>query len=248
MFAALKRHPFPVVAHFDRVMALSFAFPREVLEPLVPAPLTLDTYGDLGFVTAALVWTRGLRPAFLHPAFGQDFFLAGYRVFVRAEVEGGRRLRGLRILRSETNRRRMVRSGNLLTHYNYHHILLEQSDGFLRTSRPDGTPTLELRYREDNPIVPPGGSPFPDWRAARQFAGPMPFTFDLEAPGKIVVIEGKRAGWTPRPFTVDVCNVSMFNEEPFRGCEPVLANAFCVGNIDYRWERGRLLETRPHAP
>jgi hypothetical protein len=31
MLSALKRHPFPVVARFDRVVAVSFAFPEEAL-------------------------------------------------------------------------------------------------------------------------------------------------------------------------------------------------------------------------
>lgn len=248
MFAALKRHPFPVVAHFDRVLALSFAFPREVMEPLVPPPLELDAYGDLGFVTAALVWTRGLRPAFLPPVLGQDFFLAGYRVFVRTRDEDGRRLRGLKILRSETNRRRMVWSGNLLTHYHYRQVTLDESPGFLRCSLPGGTPTLELRYCADEPASLPEGSPFPDWRTARQFAGPMPFTFDLETPGRIVAIEGRRAAWSPRPFRVDDCKIAMFDEAPFRGCKPVLANAFAVEHIDYRWEKGRLLGNPVRLP
>jgi hypothetical protein len=31
----LKRHPFPVVAWFDRVIAVSFAFPVEILQIIV---------------------------------------------------------------------------------------------------------------------------------------------------------------------------------------------------------------------
>ena len=63
MIHLLKRHPFPVVARFDRVLALSYALPAAVLEPLLPPGLTLDTYGEHGFLTIALVQTRGLRPA-----------------------------------------------------------------------------------------------------------------------------------------------------------------------------------------
>jgi hypothetical protein len=243
MLKRLKRHPFPVVAHFDRVMAVSFALPAEVLRPLVPEPLEIDTWEGLGFVTAALVWTRGLRPAALPGFLGRDFFLGGYRVFVRARDHDGRRLRGLRILRSETDRHFMAFSGNLLTHYNYRTIRLEESPGRVRTTRPDGTVTLDLRYDSSAGAGLPEGSPFPDWRTARRFAGPMPFTFDLESPGRIVVIEGRRADWTPRPFRVESCRLSLFEEPPFHGATPVLANAFAVENIDYRWERGRLLST-----
>ena len=107
----LKRHPFPVVAHFDRVVAVSFAFPSAALRPLIPDGLEVDAYGDFGFVTAALVWTRDLRPAGFPKFLGQNFFLAGYRIFTRLRDESGRNLRGLRILRSETDKRRMVLLG-----------------------------------------------------------------------------------------------------------------------------------------
>lgn len=89
----MRRHPFPVEAFFERVVAVSFAFPSEQLRPLVPEPLEVDTYEGLGFITVALVWTRGLRPAALPRFLGQDFFLAGYRVFVRMRNDDGRRLR-----------------------------------------------------------------------------------------------------------------------------------------------------------
>src|SRR5206468_966322 len=80
--------------------------------------LTLDTYNGLGFVAAAFVQTRDLRPAFW-PLPGARFFLAGYRLFVKF-THGGITRRGLRILRSDADRWPMVLGGNLLTHYNYH--------------------------------------------------------------------------------------------------------------------------------
>lgn len=244
MFAALKRHPFPVVAHFDRVLAVSFAFPTDVLRPLVPEPLEIDAFEGLSFVTAAMVWTRGLRPAAFPSVLGQDFFLAGYRVFVRLHDDTGRRLRGLKILRSETNKAHMVFSGNLLTHYKYRKIHLEQSAGRIRTTLPDGRVTLDIGYDDREGAGLPDDSPFPDWRAARRFAGPMPFTFDHEADGRFVVIEGKRAEWTPRPVRITDWQVGLFVEPPFHGTTPRLANAFHVENVAYRWERGRLIVPR----
>jgi len=242
----LKRHPFPVVAQFERVVAVSFAFPAEVLRPLVPEPLELDVFEQWGFVTVALVWTRGLRPVFLPRWMGQDFFLAGYRVFTRLRDSDGRRLRGLKILRSETDKSRMVRSGHLLTHYNYRRVDVdEQRDGAqwrVRTRLPGGKQTLDLAFDVSAECSsPPPGSPFPDWHSARLFAGPMPFTFDHEGEGRFVVIVGRRADWTPRPIVVRDWSVALFEEVPFRGTAPVLANAFTVENVPYRWERGRLV-------
>ncbi len=238
----MKRHPFPVVAFFDRVIAVSFAFPAEVLRPLLPEPLEIDDYRGFGFVTVALVWTRGLRPAGFPCCMGQDFFLAGYRIFTRLRDENGRRLRGLKILRSETDQARMVVAGNLMTHYNYRLVKLENSSSRVRTWLPEGRQNLDLSFDLDHqPDAPPVGSPFEDLRAARKFAGPMPFTFDAEGDGRFVVIEGKRAVWSPQPLQIRDWQVGLFEEAPFCNVTPVLANAFLVEGILYRWERGRLI-------
>ena len=242
MLRLLKRHPFPVVAWFERVVAVSFAFPEEILRPLIPEPVEIDSYDGFGFVTVAMVWTKGLRPAAFPAIFGQDFFLAGYRIFTRLRDEKGRRMRGLQILRSETNKARMVLSGNLLTHYNYRKVKLADSESRVRTWIPDGRETLDLAFDlTAEPDAPPEGSPFPDLRTARNFAGPMPFTFDAEGDGRFVVIEGKRTEWTPRPVKILDWKVGLFDESPFRGVTPVLANAFRVEGVPYRWERGRLI-------
>src|SRR5947209_19753990 len=89
----LKRHPFATVAFFDRVVAVSFAFPEAALRPLLAPALELDAYEGFGFVTVSMVWASKLRPAFF-PAFaGQHFFLAGYRIFTRLHEPGGPRRR-----------------------------------------------------------------------------------------------------------------------------------------------------------
>lgn len=242
----LKQHPFPVTAYFDRVVAVSFAFPTIALRPLVPEGLEIDSYGEFGFVTAALVWTRDLRPAGFPKFLGQDFFLAGYRIFTRLRDESGRNLRGLKILRSETDRRRMVSLGNQMTGYNYRQVAVQfrQSDPETRviTSLASGERTLDLTFDADVENAPlPAGSPFPDWRTARRFAGPMPFTFSPEPDGRFVVVEGSRADWTPRPVVVKDWYVSLFEEAPLRGVTPILANAFAVENIAYHWSRGRIV-------
>jgi hypothetical protein len=242
----LKRHPFAVEAWFKRVVAISFAFPSASLRPIVPDPLQLDTHGDFGFVTVALVWTRALRPAGFPAFLGQDFLLAGYRVFTRLQDDSGRRLRGLKILRSETDKRRMVWAGNLLTDYKYRHVRVRTrehgSASELEMWRNE-TRTLRLHLGLNDDPLPrlPEGSPFPDWRTARQFAGPMPFTFSPRADGKCLVIEGQRTAWEPRPIQVKEWHVAFFEERPFRDVKPVLANAFAVDNISYRWQRGRLI-------
>ncbi len=242
----LKRHPFPVLAHFERMVAVSFAFPEALIAPLVPAGLEIDRHEGFGFVTVALVWTRHLRPAGFPKFLGQDFFLAGYRIFTRLRDESGRNLRGLKILRSETDKQRMVSLGNLMTGYNYRRVKVqiekEGSRTRILTTLPDGLRTLDLTFDSEtlDAGLPPG-SPFADWRTARRFAGPMPFTFTPESDGRFVVIEGRRAAWTPRPVAVHDWHVGLFQEASFEGLRPVLANAFAVESVSYRWERGKVV-------
>jgi len=248
----LQRHPFAIEAHFETAVALTYAVPAAVLRPLLPPGLELDAVGDDGFLAVALVRARDLRPAGWPRGVGQDFFLAGYRVFTRCPA--GRRLRGLRILRSDTDRRRMVAGGNLLTHYNHHRCRAEvDADGDelrIVVATPDGAGDLEVRVgsseawrRARNPdAVLPATSPFRSVREARRFAGPLPFTFDYEAEtNAIVAIEARRSHWTPMPVEVDVRRIGFFDQPAFAGCTPRLAAAFRVDEVDYRWNRGVLL-------
>jgi hypothetical protein len=244
----LKRHPFPVVARFDRVVAVSFAFPEAVLRPLVAAGLEIDTYEGLGFVTVAMVWTRSLRPAGFPSVLGQDFFLAGYRIFTRLN-DHGRRLRGLQILRSETDRWPLVWFGNLMTGYRYVRasVTVQQTGGemHVRTRSRAGI-GIDVAFAEmKEGFELPSGSPFADWRTARRFAGPMPFTFSAQGNRTFVVVEGRREEWTPRPVRVTHWAIGLFDEPPFRGITPILANAFAVEDIDYRWEKGRVVAVAP---
>jgi hypothetical protein len=242
----LKRHPFATVAFFERVVAVSFAFPEAALRPLLARALELDGYEGFGFVTVSMVWTSQLRPAAFPAFLGQDFFLAGYRIFTRLREPSGRRLRGLQILRSETDQRRMVWLGNLLTHYKYRRVRVrigeENSATRVQTFLPDGQPTLDLTFRSaaDGAALPKG-SPFPDWKTARRFAGPMPFSFSAEDERTMIVIEGSRQDWVPRPIEVEQWAVSFFDETPLRGVTPILANAFAVEGVPYRWHRGRIV-------
>lgn len=246
MFHRLRRHPFPVEAYFRHSLVLTYAYRVEVLAPLLPPGLTLDTHGGFGYLAIALVQTERLRPAWAPRALGQNFFLSGYRVFARLRTQGGRTLRGLRILRSDADRRVMVVAGNLFTHYQYRKCgaTLRQHGGRLeiqiRTARAEAdlNVTADLAGR---PAAPPAGSPFHDLREARLFAGPLPFTFDYEPEThSIVVIEGHREHWDPQPVDVEVRQNTFLQRPPFAGVPPVLANAFHVQDVPYRWRPGFL--------
>jgi hypothetical protein len=248
-----QRHPLPVKAWFSHSLVLTYALPAETLTPLLPPGLVLDTFSGFGFVAVAMVQTRSLRPAFLPRALGQDFFLAGYRIFTRFRTAEGRGLRGLRILRSDTNRRTMVWGGNWLTHYQYHlaQVAVAETAGAMTVliTTPRAEADVEVSARLDEPMTrPPAGSPFPDLHQARLFAGPLPFTFDYEAEThSIIVIEGVRENWQPLPVPVEVRRLTFLEHPPFGKTRAILANAFYVRNIPYEWKRGvrHPLPTKP---
>jgi Uncharacterized conserved protein (COG2071) len=243
MLHLLKRHPIPMAAFFRRALVLAYAFPPELLESLLPEGLVLDTWRGQAFLAVALVETEHLRPSFLPAATGRDFFLSGYRIFVR--LAGGQSLRGLRILRSETDRRLMAWAGNLLTHYNYALCIANVEDRgsevhwTVRT--PDGETDLDVIASVSGEEAPlPEGSPFLSPAEARRFAGPLPYTFDYEAETRsIIAIRAERQEWNPQPVAVDVRRIAFFEQPPFSQAAPVLANAFYVHDVAYAWQRGR---------
>jgi len=240
--ARLQRHPLPIDAHLHDCLTLTYALPAAVLRPLLPPGLELDTLAGNGFLAIALVSARGLRPAGLPRALGRDFFLAGYRIFTRFRAPGGRTIRGLRILRSDADSALMVIGGNLLTHYHYRRCRADvEATGdrlHVGVSSPDGGGDLDVTADLADHSLP-AGSPFASVREARRFAGPLPYTFDYEAESDaIVAIEARRTNWRPAPAAARVDRVAFFDGPAFAGCAPVLAAAFHVSRIDYRWLRG----------
>src|SRR5436190_11520730 len=120
MFSFLKNHPFAVEAFFESSLVFTFAIPGEQIQHLIPECLELDTFNDKwAFIAVAMVQTKSLRPKGFPKFLGNDFFLIGYRVFVRFTNNAGKCLRGLYILKSETDKKKMEFFGNIFTHYNY---------------------------------------------------------------------------------------------------------------------------------
>jgi hypothetical protein len=242
-----------VSAFFRHSLILTYALPRDVLQPLLPPGLVLDTLGDFGFLAIALVQTKDLRPRGLPRILGQDFFLSGYRIFARFTTAAGRTLRGLRILRSDTDSRLMMRFGNLLTHYGYRLATVDVIESAARLEIIIGTPQAEADLhviaRIDSPAPQlPAESPFSDFHEARLYAGPLPFTFDYEREtNSIVMIEGVRQRWQPRPVSVQILKNSFLEHSPFREAHPRLANAFYVRDIEYGWKRGTREPLRPES-
>ena len=241
MLSFLKNHPFAVEAFFESSIVLTFAVPKEQLQNLIPECLTLDTFQNKwAFIAIAMVQTKDLRPKGFPKFMGNDFFLIGYRVFVRYRNTAGRNLRGLFILKSETDKKKMEFMGNIFTHYNYTTTDIEKIDGIDEKVIKSVTSKFRVTLNKSEAEVPlPQHSPFSDWKEARRFAGPLPFTFTYNnATKEVLVIEGVRENWTPSPVKIIDYDFAFLSSLNLQGS--CLANAFIINNIPYYWKKGKI--------
>ncbi|WP_299436864.1 DUF2071 domain-containing protein [uncultured Aquimarina sp.] len=241
MLSFLKNHPFAVESFFESSTVLTFAVPKEQLQNLIPECLQLDTFQDKwAFVAVAMVQTKDLRPKGFPKFMGNNFFLIGYRIFIRYTSNKGKNLRGLYILKSETNKKKMEFMGNIFTHYNYTTTDITQSEK--DQTRELSSIKSNFKLTLDNigqDVSLPVNSPFANWKEARRYAGPLPFTFTYNKETKeVLIIEGVRQNWTPSPVKVIDYNFEFLNTIKLE--KPVLANAFVIRNIPYQWKKGKI--------
>jgi hypothetical protein len=133
----------------------------------------------------------------------------------------------------------MALMGNIFTHYNYQKTdiaFVNTNDNISVISKQSDLNVMVKVPKGD--IKLPKDSPFKDWKEARRFAGPLPFTFTYNQKTKeVLIIEGVRQDWTPAPVEVIQSNVGFVDKLGLKGV--VLANAFVVNNIPYFWKKGR---------
>ena len=242
MLSFLKNHPFAVEAFFESSLVFTFAIPKEQIQHLIPECLELDTFNNKwAFIAIAMVQTKGLRPKGFPKLLGNDFFLIGYRLFVRFNTQAGKSLRGLYILKSETDKSNMEFFGNIFTHYNYTTTDINQSrqDRITEINSDKSGFKIQIENSGNENISLPGGSPFADWKEARRFAGPLPFTFTYSSANKkILIVEGVRENWKPMPVKVMDYNFSFIDNLKLNNVK--LANAFITRNIPYYWKKGKI--------
>ena len=242
MLSFLKDHPFAVEAFFESSLVFTFAIPKEQIQHLIPECLVLDTFNDKwAFIAVAMVQTKALRPKDFPKVLGNDFFLIGYRVFVRFTNNAGKSLRGLYILKTETDKKKMEFLGNIFTHYNYTTTDINQhsQNGTTEINSKKSGFKILIDNSDNENISLPNGSPFADWKEARKFSGPLPFTFTYnQSDKKVLIIEGVRENWKPTPVKVIDYNFSFIDNMKLSDAK--LANAFIIKNIPYYWKKGKI--------
>lgn len=248
---SLRRHPVAMTARFRTAIVVTFGFPEPLLAGLVAPTLAVETVDGLGFVAVALVDMEGLRPEAAPSWAGSDAVFVGYRVFVRTQLEDGRTRRGLKVLRTDVDRLHVLVGTRVLTRYEAGLVAATwETDGQVdrvRTRPRWRGAALEVVTADDDPSVPPAGSPFNSWQEAAPFRGPLPWTLAPDATGtSAIAVKGVRSDWDPRPVTVRDHRIGWFDHPPFSHAQPVLASAFRIADVDYSWRAGR--EQTIHAP
>ena len=246
IYSLLKDHPFAVEAFFNSSNVFAFAVPKEELQAMIPPCLELDLFEDKwAFLAVAMVDTAGLRPKGFPKFMGNDFFLIGYRIFVRYTNRAGKKLRGLYIIKSETNKKKMEFFGNIFTHYHYTTTDISVEKNGTNTDISSERSRFRVAFSEagETSSLPPQ-SPFSNWKEARRFAGPLPFTFTYDAERReVLIIEGVRSNWIPEPLEVSSCRFRFLDDLQLKGA--VLANAFTIKNIPYYWKKGKKEKWNP---
>lgn len=242
MFASLKNHPFAVEAFFKTSLVLTFAIDKDQMQCLIPECLQLEVFNDQwAFLAVAMVQAKTLRPKGFPEILGNNFFLIGYRVFVRYTNLAGKSLRGLYILKSETDKKKMQFFGNIFTHYNYTTTDINQNgqNGITEIHSDKSAFRVKFDCPDSEHISLPAGSPFANWKEARRFAGPLPFTFTYNAADKkILIVEGVRENWKPVPLRVIEYNFLFIDNLKLNNVK--LANAFIIRDLPYYWKKGKI--------
>lgn len=250
----LQRHPVAMQTHFRHSLVVTWAFEPQLLEQFLVPGLKLDTYTDpdgetFAFAAVALVDLDQLRPTGLPRVLSGAHVMTGYRVFCTMQTPAGRTMRGLRILGSQSSSRMSVIGANLTTRYHYRYVRArlaahDQTIRFLIDS-PNKQGDVDITADLADHSLPPD-SPFADAKAARRFAGPLPYTFSPDPEG-IVVVKSQRTDWSPTPVAVRVDRATFFDYGPFAGAPRRLANAFYLADLDYGWQSGQLFRVGAEA-
>src|SRR5688500_15609086 len=93
--------------------------------------------------------------------------------------------------------------GNIITHYNYATTDILQKENTNSREITSTRSKFKITIDKAEEVSLPDGSPFADWKEARRFAGPLPFTYSYNSKTKeVLIIEGVRQEWVPSPVKV----------------------------------------------
>jgi hypothetical protein len=231
-----------LAVHVRHRLVLTYTWPRELLEPMIPVGLEPAAYGALGFVAVSLVHAERVRPSPLPQRVGGPCDLVGYGVLVRRRDSRGRTLRGSSPLRGDADGGSIVRLGCLLTggRYRKADIDFDERPGVLEIVASTADEAADVHVVADltsRPAPLPRGSPFLSLQDARRF-GVAAARFHLEDASEGIAVAAPPTRHA-EPISVDVRRLAFFDQPPFDLRAPTLACAFHDADVEYVWERSR---------
>ena len=130
--------------------------------------------------------------------------------------------------------------GNVFTHYNYTTTDISKNvNGYEKIINSEKSNFNVVIDQTKGDVSLPKGSPFSDWKQARRFAGPLPFTFTYDVENKtVLIIEGVRQNWKPNPIKIKSYHFEFLKSLKLQNV--ILANAFEVTDVPYSWKKGRI--------
>ena len=248
--------PIAMKGRLSECLLLSYRTPTRSVRDLVPKGIDLVTRDGWAFWSVVACRVEGLRPAGTPACLGVSYHHVAYRLHVKARAATGETLRGLYFVRSDADSNRVVRFGNLLTHFRLHPADVELS---LAARDGGGVLTLAVSGRHDDAAndalvrVATGagaagsastaaapGSPFASAAEADEFLKYAPLALAPDLDGRyfeLAEVVRDETKWRERPVRVIEAHFSFLRR--LGQDELHVERASRVGPIDYGWRLGR---------
>jgi hypothetical protein len=252
--------PFAMKGRLSECLLLSYRTPARSVRHLVPGTMDLVTRDGWAFWNVLACRVEGLRPAGAPACLGVDFRHVAYRLHVKARTAEGNTLDGLYFVRSDADKRRVRRLGNLLTPFRFNAAGVE-----LSAAKRDGAEVLTVAVtgRDDaaandallrveagagiEPVWQPGtGSPFDSADDAGRFLKYRPLAIGPDLDGRyleLAEVVRDESKWRERPVRVLEAHFKFLRR--LGQDELHLERATRVDPIEYRWRLGRRAAVAP---
>jgi len=226
---------------FRHCILVNFAIRPEALSKRLPSHVRPDVHEGWSFLSIIIAEMEKMRPAFLPAGLGITFSQVVYRAVVRCGDE-----RGVHFLRSDADNGLMVRAGNAVTFFRFHHsdITWSFADESIRFSlRPRNGEAAGINAHYDlraGGTTMPTSSRFSSLTQAQGFLTELYVAFGgAYSDGMIDAVRIRRNIWQSvvipdRIGTYEAMSSGLL----FGPGEAELDSCFYVEQMNYHWSRG----------
>ena len=232
----MRKNPLTMKGTIERCWLFAFRTPERDVRPLLPAPLDLVTRDGAAFWNVVVCRVGRMRPRFAPRLLGMSYWHVAYRLHARFAGQ-----EGLYFVRSDCDSAFMSWMGNVMTDFNFHTagVRVDETDARVKIEidSPDAPGSAEIDRRAPSSLAP--GSPFDSVAEASAFLKYKPLGLSVGKDGGVnrVRIVRDESAWRGRAVPVRSQRWSFFDG---RTAVPELCTE--VDPIEYRWNRGEVLE------